>query len=367
MESLSQALSQSLTSNGVSSGHLSSLDEYHSPRSPFQDTYDRARKIESQDDRRQRILKDLRKEKRDEAVWKKYAAGFATEPDQSLVENSASRHESMCEDCEDTKPTSGAGSSPTKPGKSLPRLTLSEWLYEIPSDFDDNWLMIPCPLGKRCQLVTNRGRTSVHSKTGLAMMSGTSSLPGGNTTKRQSTSFTVVDCILDPATNKFFVLDVLFWNGTSLLDSTFEFRMFWIRSRLRELDSLTLTVDHQTYDLVELATFSCTLEILEPYFSSEEAADPCIDGFLFYHKNGSYVTGTTPLVCWLKPFMVQEVLRIPVRADVLSTKPSDYVNLQTFVKGLEAKKPPRSDKTPRKAKARNMNVNLKEENADLQE
>lgn len=36
------------------------------------------------------------------------------------------------------------------------QIMLSEWLIEIPEDFDTNWLIVPCPKGKRCLLVASK-------------------------------------------------------------------------------------------------------------------------------------------------------------------------------------------------------------------
>lgn len=30
---------------------------------------------------------------------------------------------------------------------------LSEWMLEVPQDFADKWIMVPCPVGKRVLLV----------------------------------------------------------------------------------------------------------------------------------------------------------------------------------------------------------------------
>jgi snurportin-1 len=31
----------------------------------------------------------------------------------------------------------------------------SEWLDDIPEDFDTNWIMVACPVGKRCLVVAS--------------------------------------------------------------------------------------------------------------------------------------------------------------------------------------------------------------------
>lgn len=33
---------------------------------------------------------------------------------------------------------------------------LSEWMIEMPADFDSQWIMVPSPAGKRCLVVTNK-------------------------------------------------------------------------------------------------------------------------------------------------------------------------------------------------------------------
>ena len=33
---------------------------------------------------------------------------------------------------------------------------LSEWMFEVPQDFGDEWIMVPCPAGQRVLLVANK-------------------------------------------------------------------------------------------------------------------------------------------------------------------------------------------------------------------
>lgn len=76
----------------------------------------------------------------------------------------------------------------------------SEWLEDRPSDFDSNWLMVVCPVGKRCLVVasqvnfskfmykfkqinskkkTLKGYTNVYNKAGKLISKHSSKLPGG--------------------------------------------------------------------------------------------------------------------------------------------------------------------------------------------
>lgn len=41
-----------------------------------------------------------------------------------------------------------------KPRKDYARMfMLSEWMLEVPQDFAEKWIMVPCPVGKRALLV----------------------------------------------------------------------------------------------------------------------------------------------------------------------------------------------------------------------
>lgn len=34
------------------------------------------------------------------------------------------------------------------------RMMLSEWMLDVPQDFIENWIMVPCPIGKRVRLIS---------------------------------------------------------------------------------------------------------------------------------------------------------------------------------------------------------------------
>ncbi len=61
------------------------------------------------------------------------------------------------------------------------------------------------------------------------------------------------------------------------------------------------------------------LKIQETFNSSFEYE---IDGVLFYHREGHYSSGYTPLVGWLKLYMIPEILNIAIPSWIKT--PSDY-------------------------------------------
>ncbi len=46
---------------------------------------------------------------------------------------------------------------------------------------------------------------------------------------------------------------------------------------------------------------------------------------MFYHKETHYTPGFTPLVSWLKAYMLSEVLNVPMPEWVMKSAPSDYL------------------------------------------
>lgn len=48
-----------------------------------------------------------------------------------------------------------------------------------------------------------------------------------------------------------------------------------------------------------------------------------MDGLLFYHRQTHYTPGTTPLVGWLRPYMVWDILGLEVPEGPLALRPLD--------------------------------------------
>jgi snurportin-1 len=64
-----------------------------------------------------------------------------------------------------------------------------------------------------------------------------------------------------------------------------------------------------------LPNYSCDPKSLHRIFNSDPnfEFDPIpLDGILFYHKRVHYLPGVTPLVGWLKGYMLPEMLNVQV-------------------------------------------------------
>ncbi|XP_066199028.1 snurportin-1 isoform X6 [Saccopteryx leptura] len=248
-------------------------------------------------------------------------------------------------------------------GKKLPKryanqLMLSEWLIDIPSDLGQEWIVVVCPVGKRSLIVASRedfliaifglmtpcrmeaegkeswclmrmgplstqGSTSAYTKSGYCVNRFSSLLPGGN--RRYPTTakdYTILDCIYSEAKQTYYVLDVMCWRGHPFYDCQFKF--------------------------VGLQNFPCTTESLCEVLSMDFPFE--VDGLLFYHKQTHYSPGSTPLVGWLRPYMVSDILGVAVPAGPLTTKP-EYAGhqLQQIIEHKRSQKKGVSEKLTHQA------------------
>lgn len=238
-------------------------------------------------------------------------------------------------------------------------LQKSEWMLEKPDDFE-NWYLLPCPKGKRCLLVAHFGQTKVYNKSGRYIKQIKTNLPGDRSNKND---LSILDCIYNFDTGEYYALDVLAYRSQELMNCDAEFRFFWLKSKVSE-DSLDIKDSYNLTTIRNLRFIECSLfeELQEcflrfPIWNNFDT-NPELDGILFYHKEASYVSGTTPLVTWLFPFMVPEILGIErIHLSYLGGKPNDFKDCKSFILSFDEK----LKRKPRKS--RNIEM-MDEENID---
>ncbi len=128
------------------------------------------------------------------------------------------------------------------------QLMLGEWLNEIPDDFSTEWVMIPCPKGRRALVVASNVRksfpvnfhsakinffqsvTKAYSKNGFFVRKYQSILPGGGSKcEGKSSLYTLLDCFFDNDSKCYYALDVMSWNGIDMLNCEVSFtRTSWL-------------------------------------------------------------------------------------------------------------------------------------------
>ncbi|OAD59736.1 Snurportin-1 [Eufriesea mexicana] len=195
------------------------------------------------------------------------------------------------------------------------QLMMSEWMLEVPQDFISKWIIVPCPQGKRTLVVA--------------------SLPGGNPSEHRG-SCSIIDCLWIKQQKIYYILDVLAWSNQSLVNCDTEFRFFWLKSKLQEIEELHKRNTYRNnFPMLPLPNISCDTDISLALANLSNLYP--LDGLLFYHKDGQYTNGRTPLVTWLKPFMLPEVLGVSVPPP-LSEQPDGYIDFVHYIFNSRAKK-----------------------------
>ncbi|XP_053405352.1 uncharacterized protein LOC123523052 [Mercenaria mercenaria] len=224
-----------------------------------------------------------------------------------------------------------------KPGRYYRnQLMLSEWMVEVPDDFEEEWLMVMCPWGKRCLIVSAKGATTAYGRNGYRVNSFPSHLPGGNRhQKGRYKDNAILDCIYHEVEKTFYVLDIMNWKDHPVYDSDTDFRFFWMMSKLQEFPEAGEVSKLNPYKFVPLQYHSCKKENLQQIYSS---ATQQFDGCLFYHKKAHYTFGASPLVVWLKPYMIGEMLDIEIPESMLQQKPANYSTYAAHMEQVKEQK-----------------------------
>ncbi|BET00347.1 Snurportin 1 [Nesidiocoris tenuis] len=201
-------------------------------------------------------------------------------------------------------------------------LMMSCWLVDVPEEFATDWYYLICPRGQRAFVVASHGKTTVYSRRGHFMMKFNSALPGGNYDSPRA--HTAIDCIYSASNRTFYVIDVLVW-GIPLTNCSAELRFFWLMNKFAENPELSneSRKNQHKFVLLNRALVQSLPQAMDvhPVFENNE---PQVDGIIFFHREGLYVEGKSLLVTWLLPFMVQDILHIPVHEAYKAEIPINY-------------------------------------------
>lgn len=118
-------------------------------------------------------------------------------------------------------------------------------------------------------------------------------------------------------------------------------RFYWLKSKLNENPQLKERNSLNEYPFFELDDSPAELSLIESKLASPLIINNepvLLDGLLFYHRATIYVESYTPLVGWLKPYMIPEKLCIPVCQDFMIDKPANYVSLEEHLKKSKKKR-----------------------------
>ncbi|XP_037944938.1 snurportin-1 [Teleopsis dalmanni] len=231
----------------------------------------------------------------------------------------------------------------------------SEWLWQRPSDLQ-NWLIMPYPKGQRCILIAEGACTRIYTKRGKLCCILHTRFPGD---LMKPGSGTVVDCVYSRADNTIYVIDMLAFGTNDLVNCEAQFRFFWLKSRFQDYE-IDLDNDKggkkivllDKYDFAYIDSVEETVKRF-PYWPDNK---PKLDGFVFYHKESSYVFERTPLMCWLFPYMITDVLGIP--SSIRYKKPTDYIGATQYMHFLNENEMKKIKRNNEKLKSEPMDASL---------
>lgn len=222
------------------------------------------------------------------------------------------------------------------------RVQEAEWMSEQLEDDIDNWYMIPYPKGKRVLIYARDNFIKVLNKYGHVKYS---KLVNRFHDFHQRNRYTILDCIYNEKSNKYFILDVLAYNSHDFINCEAMFRFEWIATRMNELNNF----DHpmETEDKIILCLpprIDCSDRehmqkclLTYPMFENDETIE--LDGLIFYHKEANYEIGKTSVaVLWLFPFMVPELIPgVDIHLKYKNKKPSNYSTYKNFINVYDSK------------------------------
>lgn len=218
-----------------------------------------------------------------------------------------------------------------RPKKFRNFLMLSEWLVDVPEDFETSHLCLPCPVGKRSLIVASGGRTIAYAKNGSHVDQFPSDLPGGCRRSGRG-GYTMLDCIWSQFNRTYYILDMIYWFNQPLIESETDFRFEWLKSRMdEECPEISEEGKYNQRKFVRVPYYDCSKETLTNLLANEMPYEAPLDGLLFYHKETHYTHGTTPLVGWLKAYMMPEILDLPVGSEYSQERPPKYVSLPAHI------------------------------------
>ena len=125
----------------------------------------------------------------------------------------------------------------------------------------------------------------------------------------------------------------MIWNNYQYYDCDTECRRFLLQSRLDENPQVKEKSNVNPYMFKMLPSYSCDPEVIKTTLITKLTFDPLpLDGLLFYCKGAHYLPGQTPLVGWLKGFMVPEMLGIEVSKELMAQRPNAYATMNSHIK-----------------------------------
>ncbi|KAI7822186.1 hypothetical protein BC939DRAFT_193206 [Gamsiella multidivaricata] len=118
---------------------------------------------------------------------------------------------------------------------------IPEAMADIPIDLDTSYYIVPLPIGHRCFVISADGKTTARLPSGQLLVSAFEScLPAGSSQYRgnRRSDYCILDCVYSSVTRTFWTLDIMCWRGHPVYECETEFRFWWLRGKLAEIEGL---------------------------------------------------------------------------------------------------------------------------------
>src|SRR5690349_16145374 len=120
-------------------------------------------------------------------------------------------------------------------------MMMPEPMTDIPSDLDTSYYIVPLPIGHRCFVISADGKTTARLPSGQLLVAAFEScLPAGSNQYRgnRRSDYCILDCVYSSVTRTFWTIDIMCWRGHPVYECETEFRFWWLRGKLAEIESL---------------------------------------------------------------------------------------------------------------------------------
>lgn len=120
-------------------------------------------------------------------------------------------------------------------------MMMPEPMTDIPTDLDTSYYIVPLPIGHRCFVISADGKTTARLPSGQLLVAAFEScLPAGSNQYRgnRRSDYCILDCVYSSVTRTFWTIDIMCWRGHPVYECETEFRFWWLRGKLAEIESL---------------------------------------------------------------------------------------------------------------------------------
>ncbi|KAG0263281.1 hypothetical protein BGZ95_003846, partial [Linnemannia exigua] len=124
------------------------------------------------------------------------------------------------------------------------QMMMPEPMADIPIDLDTSYYIVPLPIGHRCFVISADGKTTARLPSGQLLVAAFEScLPAGSSQYRgnRRSDYCILDCVYSSVTRTFWTMDIMCWRGHPVYECETEFRFWWLRGKLAEIESLQKT------------------------------------------------------------------------------------------------------------------------------